>query len=60
MKASELIAELQKLITDHGDLPVALADWNEGHNPPVIADNIKLGESGNIAPAQKILAFVIN
>jgi len=29
MKISELIAELTKHLEQHGDVPVALADWQE-------------------------------
>ena len=29
MKASELIKQLQKLIDEHGDLPVEIPSWGE-------------------------------
>lgn len=37
MRASQLIEQLKALMEEHGDLPVALYDWNEAYAPPAEA-----------------------
>lgn len=34
MKIIGLIKRLEKIIVKHGDLPVSLADWDQGYRPP--------------------------
>ncbi|MBI1890498.1 MAG: hypothetical protein HYS18_07630 [Burkholderiales bacterium] len=40
MLASELIEKLEILIAEHGDLPVALYDWNEAYAPPAESTSV--------------------
>lgn len=44
MLASELIEQLETLIEQHGDLPVALYDWNEAFAPPAKATSVTYEE----------------
>jgi len=55
MKASELIEELQNMISEHGDLDVFLTDWSEEYNQPANAVSVQFSISTRSGQARFLI-----
>lgn len=55
MKASELIANLQKLISEHGDLPVVIQDTTDIEGFNLVEPRISLGCDDNDKPVEFLI-----